>query len=274
MKVLPLKCLLMILLILALAACSSSPQSENQATYIGWHCDGEPGTKSWQCHQRPMRNGRVVGAIIVDKANANADKVVVSSSDGAVKKPKSDPVRSSVKMGDRRQLSWRERLPGLDGTEANKEANKENQDEVGVVVESRPAPTPQPEPAFEVWSDEIRPKTSPEGTLPKGITSDNISSVNAEEVSGNRVVSNSALVGSKNNYTVQLAAFDREELALEFVQRTQLQKVGVNVSPVSREGKQLFVVTYGEFASRSAAEAGWDALGVARELDVWVRPIP
>ncbi|MEH6639602.1 MAG: SPOR domain-containing protein [Porticoccaceae bacterium] len=272
MKVLPLKCLLMILLILALAACSSSPQSEKQATYIGWHCDGEPGTKSWQCHQRPMRNGRVVGAIIIDKANA--DKVVVSASDGAVKKPKSDPVRSSVMMGDRRQLSWRERLPGLDGTEANKEANKENQDEAAVVVESRPAPTPQPEPAFEVWSDEIRPQTSPEGALPKGITSDNTSSVNAEEVSINRVVSNSALVGSKNNYTVQLAAFDREELALEFVQREQLQKMGVNVSPVSREGKQLFVVTYGEFASRSAAEAGWDALGVARELDIWVRPIP
>ena len=267
MKVLPLKCLLMILLILALAACSSSPQSEKQATYIGWHCDGEPGTKSWQCHQRPMRNGRVVGAIIVDKANA--DKIVVSSSDGAVKKPKSDPVRTSVKMGDRRQLSWRERLPGLDGAEAN----KENQDEAGVVVESRPAPAPQPEPAFEVWSDEIRPQTSPEGALPKGITSDNTSSVNAEEVSINRVVSNSALVGSKNNYTVQLAAFDREELALEFVQRTLLQAVGVNVSPVSREGNQLFVVTYGEFASRSEAQAGWNALGVARELDIWVRPL-
>lgn len=266
MKILALKCLLLTLLALALAACSSSPESKKQATYIGWYCDGEPGTKSWQCHQRPMRNGRVVGAIIVDKAEA--DKVAGGSREGSVKKIISDPARALVRTGDHRQLYWREQLPGLNGTRAD----KQNQDEARVVVESRPAPAPQPEPAFEVWSDEIRSQTSP-----KGMASDNMSSAKAATATATAtaspVVTYSAPVDTENNYTVQLAAFDREEVALEFVQRAQLQTVGVNVSSISREGKQMFVVTYGQFTSRSEAEAGWDALGVARDLDIWVRPL-
>lgn len=272
MKALSLKCLLLILSIFALTACLSSPEGERQSTYIGWHCNGEPGTTSWQCRQRPMRNGRVMAEMAVDKANtdkANADKVVAISSEHAVIKPKSQLVGSSVMVEDRRQLSWRERLPGLDGTGVD----KANRDKASVVVESRPAPAPQPELAFEEWSDEIRPQRSPEGASPKSMASDNAASVNIKEASANRIVSNSAPVDSKNNYTVQLAAFDREEAALEFVQRAQLQAVGVEVSSVNREGKQLFVVTYGQFASRSEAQAGWSALGVATELDIWVRAL-
>ena len=168
---------------LVLSACAGSPQSDDSNPHVGWLCDGEPGTKSWQCQQRAMRNGRLVediaeeGASGEDRAPAGVlvEGVAVGSAvldtsnppNEMAKTPGSEVPRIPVVKvkADSQKLSWRGQLPGLDGRILENKVLEGRPtgktDESGAPIESRPEVIPQPEPSFEIWEDELHPKIIP-----------------------------------------------------------------------------------------------------------------
>lgn len=261
----PLVLLISALSVLWLSACSSSPQQENQATHIGWHCEGEPGTSSWRCSQRSMRSGRVVG-----KAVGNPGEAEVQ-----VARSKTEASRAPIITGKRRQLSWREQLPGLDGTGVVEEPEGDSR-QSRATIESRSEPAPQPEPAFEMWEDRSRSEASenrrhsgeilspPHGTAPastkKGVDPKAASPVDP-------------LRPTVGDYTVQLAAFSREVDAQKFIAGAQWRAVTLEVSQFVRAGKPLFVVTFGRFASLREALTAWSVQDPDGGQDIWVRKV-
>ena len=275
-----------VLLALCLSACSSSPQNKNQATHIGWHCDGEPGTASWHCSQRPMRNGRVVGevaasaiianSVAVNAVNGNKDKAVeegngARESSVQILKNTASPALS----GDHQPLSWREQLPGLDGSSvANTKVVEDVPLKSGAVIETRPEVAPQPEPAFEEWESRSQLESGNSGTAGEILLPEQVAATPIEERTSQQAEHlNKPPDSVTGNYTVQLAAFNQKAEAQQFIKSERWRGVELEIAPRIRDGRRFFVVTYGQFASRGEAIAGWNALNLGGEQNVWVRAI-
>lgn len=265
---------------LILASCTTPPNIAETKAPIGWHCEGEVGTESWKCIQRPMRNGRPAGDPIGGLQESSIEEQAPALA--------SNPAPAMVRK--RKQTSWRDQLPALEKkTESESIVKTETPETKPLVpIETRPELPPEPEAAFQTWADDTSTKAvvdRVEAPVAAAIIAEPTLEVETPSTSPelaatvNTVDLQTNLSASQDNnmhqsgYTVQLGAFSSEALAQEFIQVSNLEDIEVDVDSIEQSGEQLFLVTHGKFSTREAAQSDWERLGRAKGLEIWVRPV-
>lgn len=75
-----------------------------------------------------------------------------------------------------------------------------------------------------------------------------------------------------HRYTIQLGAFSSADRRQRFVAQRQLQSLALDHQKAERQGRTLWLITYGDFASREAAEEAHRQLAEDYPgLDAWIR---
>lgn len=255
---------IIMLLFLWLSACSSSPEKDRSPTHIGWYCEGEPGTPSWQCSQRALHQGRVAGEAV---AQPQSEEPVKSKSTLKVQ-------QMSIVSDKRQSLSWREQLPGLDGSLVD---SVDEPAQPKALIESRLEPAPQPEPFFERWEEDgllEKPGNRGKDKNTELHSPQQRKTALSSDLEANRLQSPASVSASEatlQGYTVQLAAFHREADAQRFIESSPWRDIELQLTTRIRLGRPLFVVTFGQFPTRNQALQAWRNHDPGEEQDIWVR---
>ncbi|MGV6807723.1 MAG: SPOR domain-containing protein [bacterium] len=78
------------------------------------------------------------------------------------------------------------------------------------------------------------------------------------------------------SYTVQLGAFRSQQAMTDFARQKSLSKLdGVRASRIERGDGELFIILWGDFASRFVAEQAWQEQAKnLPAMEHWVRKVP
>ncbi|MBQ0711494.1 MAG: SPOR domain-containing protein [Porticoccus sp.] len=239
----------LLLVMLCSLGCATT---QDEDSYIGWHCSGDKRSDDWTCEQRKVKNGQVVDEPIQDTKTASAVD------------DNREPEKAELVYAGIPNQSWRKQLPTLTNAKVMTGTPGERRSNLKAL------PPRQPEPVSSVVAYPLA-SDSDSITVSEPAPRDTATVVPINEPAIDQgQVAPSSLPG----FTLQLGAFKTKEQLQSFIGDNRLENLSVSHVQISSEQDIWHVLTWGEFETPAKALQAWDQQ-VANYPNVapWVRPL-
>lgn len=244
---------LLLMTVWPLLACQQA--SVEKGIYTSWHCQDGKDPPDVQCEQAQMQNGQPVAVV------ANT---VTQSPPQEKDRTRRVPLEI-VWVGDNRPRAWQEQLPTFKADQPDSKAASPGPANLAVGSDAAPVP----EVAYDDWRGE---DVAVDAEIGHG--SGAPASLVGATTGQSAAVSTISTPLKGRQYTVQLGAFASRDKALQYVRANRLNQLDVGIHEKPQAEPPGFVVTYGRFASRAAAQRAWQATAQSSAIsEVWIRPL-
>jgi len=239
-------------LLLAMLCTLGCATTQDEDSYIGWHCSGDKRSDDWTCEQRKVKNGQVVDEPIQDTKTASAVD------------DNREPEKAELVYAGIPNQSWRKQLPTLTNARVMTGVPGKHRNNLKAL------PPRQPEPVSSVVayplasdSDSITVSESAQ------IDTATVAAIN-EPVTEQDQVTPSSLSG----FTLQLGAFKTKEQLQSFISDNSLKNLSVSHVQISSDQAIWHVLTWGEFETPAEALQAWGQHVVNYpKIEPWARPL-
>jgi septal ring-binding cell division protein DamX len=228
--------------------------TNEEDSYIGWHCSGDQRSDDWTCEQQMVKNGQVVDEPIND-----AEGDLTASSKDTREPEQAEPVYTVIP-----HQTWRKKLPTLTNADVSPSVPGKRASNL------RAMPPRQSEPVSSVVA------------YPLANDSDSITVSEPEKSEAATVApisepvtdSSQAASSSPSGFTLQLGAFKTKEQLESFIGDNSLDRLSVSRTQILFEEDVWHVITWGRFQTHTEALKAWNNQGADfPKVKPWARPL-
>lgn len=226
--------------------------TQDEDSYIGWHCSGDKRSDDWTCEQRRVKNGQVVDEPIQDTKTASAVD------------DNREPEKAELVYAGIPNQSWRKQLPTLTNARVMTGIPGKHPNNLKAL------PPRQPEPVSSVVAYPLASDSDSIAVSESAQTDTATVAPINEPVTDQSQVTPSSLSG----FTLQLGAFKTSEQLQSFISDNSLENLSVSHVQLSSDQDIWHVLTWGEFETPAKALHAWDQQEANYpKIEPWVRPL-